>query len=81
MGFPAGSYTGLAFTSIFEIDIPGRLADGGGFGGVSFFVTAGFVGESMVVRAGGAWLYFWPSGAGLRSVIISISYENISKIT
>jgi hypothetical protein len=26
MGFPAGSYTGFAFTSIFEVAMPGKSA-------------------------------------------------------
>lgn len=39
IGFPAGSYTGFAFTSIFEKARPGRSAPTGAFVGVSFLTV------------------------------------------
>ncbi len=50
MGFPAGSYIGLAFTSIFEVEMPGRSAPDiwvAPLVGVSF-LAAGFDAPSPV---------------------------------
>lgn len=52
MGFPAGSYTGLAFTSIFEIDNPGRSApETGGvpFAAFSFSIAGSFAVTSVAI--------------------------------